>query len=53
MRAVGIGDISGDVLDDRMLCSKYIRLGGAIVHRHVLLDPDQRPLAVGTEGTGR
>ncbi|WP_431357163.1 NAD-glutamate dehydrogenase domain-containing protein [Prescottella soli] len=53
MRPVGIGDMSGHVLDDGMLCSKYIRLVGAFVHRHVLLDPDQRPLAVGAEVTGR
>ncbi|WP_433607745.1 NAD-glutamate dehydrogenase domain-containing protein [Prescottella agglutinans] len=53
VRAVGTGDRSGDVLDDGMLCSKYIRLVGAFVHRRVLLDPDRRPLAVGAEVTGR
>nr|WP_277750149.1 NAD-glutamate dehydrogenase domain-containing protein [Prescottella agglutinans] len=53
MRPLGIGDMSGDLPDGGRLCSKYIRLVGAFRRRPVLLDPDQRPLAVGAEVTGR
>jgi glutamate dehydrogenase len=38
--AVGIGDMSGDVFGNAMLCSEHIRLLGAFDHRHVFLDPD-------------
>ncbi|MFT4199295.1 NAD-glutamate dehydrogenase domain-containing protein [Gordonia sp. (in: high G+C Gram-positive bacteria)] len=37
---VGIGDMSGDVFGNGMLCSEHIRLIGAFDHRHVFLDPD-------------
>ena len=37
---VGIGDMSGDVFGNGMLCSQHIRLVGAFDHRHVFLDPD-------------
>ncbi|WP_430335761.1 hypothetical protein [Rhodococcus sp. ACT016] len=36
-----------------MLCSKYIRLVGVFGHRHVCLNFDSQPLAVGAEVTGR
>ncbi|WP_430334340.1 NAD-glutamate dehydrogenase domain-containing protein [Rhodococcus sp. ACT016] len=41
--AVGIGDMSGDVFGNGMLCSKHIRLVAAFDHRHVFLDPDPDP----------
>ncbi|MFT3899720.1 MAG: NAD-glutamate dehydrogenase [Gordonia sp. (in: high G+C Gram-positive bacteria)] len=37
---VGIGDMSGDVFGNGMLCSDHIRLIGAFDHRHIFLDPD-------------
>ncbi|MDV6271039.1 NAD-glutamate dehydrogenase domain-containing protein [Rhodococcus globerulus] len=36
----GIGDMSGDVFGNGMLCSRHIRLVAAFDHRHVFLDPD-------------
>lgn len=39
----GIGDMSGDVFGNGMLCSKHIRLVAAFDHRHVFLDPDPDP----------
>ncbi len=36
---VGIGDMSGDVFGNGMLCSPHIRLVAAFDHRHVFLDP--------------
>ncbi|MBU3062213.1 NAD-glutamate dehydrogenase [Nocardia sp. NEAU-G5] len=36
----GIGDMSGDVFGNGMLCSKHIRLVAAFDHRHVFLDPE-------------
>ncbi|WP_420879322.1 NAD-glutamate dehydrogenase domain-containing protein [Rhodococcus sp. (in: high G+C Gram-positive bacteria)] len=41
--AVGIGDMSGDVFGNGMLCSRHIRLVAAFDHRHVFLDPDPDP----------
>ncbi|WP_016933157.1 NAD-glutamate dehydrogenase domain-containing protein, partial [Rhodococcus sp. R1101] len=41
--AAGIGDMSGDVFGNGMLCSKHIRLVAAFDHRHVFLDPDPDP----------
>jgi glutamate dehydrogenase len=38
--AVAIGDMSGDVFGNAMLCSEHIRLVGAFNHLHVFLDPD-------------
>ncbi|HEU0189796.1 MAG TPA: NAD-glutamate dehydrogenase [Mycobacterium sp.] len=40
---VGIGDMSGDVFGNGMLCSEHIRLVAAFDHRHVFLDPDPNP----------
>ncbi len=40
---VGIGDMSGDVFGNGMLCSRHIRLLAAFNHRHVFLDPDPDP----------
>lgn len=40
---VGIGDMSGDVFGNGMLCSRHIRLVAAFDHRHVFLDPDPDP----------
>ncbi|HEY3529603.1 MAG TPA: NAD-glutamate dehydrogenase [Nocardioides sp.] len=37
---VGIGDMSGDVFGNGMLCSEHIRLVAAFDHRDVFLDPD-------------
>ncbi|MGH3738974.1 MAG: NAD-glutamate dehydrogenase, partial [Micromonosporaceae bacterium] len=37
--AVGIGDMSGDVFGNGMLCSEHIRLVAAFDHRHVFVDP--------------
>jgi glutamate dehydrogenase len=42
----GIGDMSGDVFGNGMLCSPHIRLVAAFDHRHIFLDPDPDP-AVG------
>jgi glutamate dehydrogenase len=38
--AVGIGDMSGDVFGNGMLCSEHIRLVAAFDHRHIFIDPD-------------
>lgn len=40
---VGIGDMSGDVFGNGMLCSDHIVLVAAFDHRHVFLDPDPDP----------
>jgi glutamate dehydrogenase len=40
---VGIGDMSGDVFGNGMLCSEHIRLVAAFDHRDVFLDPDPDP----------
>ncbi|MGA6205889.1 NAD-glutamate dehydrogenase domain-containing protein [Nocardia testacea] len=39
----GIGDMSGDVFGNGMLCSEHIRLVAAFDHRHIFLDPDPDP----------
>ncbi len=39
----GIGDMSGDVFGNGMLCSKHIGLLAAFDHRHIFLDPDPDP----------
>ena len=41
--AVGIGDMSGDVFGNGMLCSRRIRLVAAFSHLHVFVDPDPDP----------
>ncbi|ABM61807.1 NAD-glutamate dehydrogenase [Halorhodospira halophila] len=40
---VGIGDMSGDVFGNGMLCSEQIRLLAAFDHRHVFIDPEPDP----------
>ncbi|HEX7322776.1 MAG TPA: NAD-glutamate dehydrogenase [Mycobacterium sp.] len=40
---VGIGDMSGDVFGNGMLCSNHIRLVAAFDHRHIFLDPNPDP----------
>ena len=37
---VGIGDMSGDVFGNGMLCSEHTRLVAAFDHRDIFLDPD-------------
>jgi glutamate dehydrogenase len=43
LRAVGIGDMSGDVFGNGMLLSSHLKLVAAFDHRHVFLDPDPDP----------
>ncbi|PRZ44377.1 glutamate dehydrogenase [Antricoccus suffuscus] len=38
--AVGIGDMSGDVFGNGMLCSEQLRLVAAFDHRHIFIDPN-------------
>ncbi len=38
--AAGIGDMSGDVFGNGMLCSEHTRLVAAFDHRDIFLDPD-------------
>lgn len=40
---VGIGDMSGDVFGNGMLCSERIKLLAAFDHRHIFVDPDPEP----------
>src|SRR6476620_3963336 len=42
---VGIGDMSGDVFGNGLLCSKATKLVAAFDHRHIFLDPDPDPAA--------
>ncbi len=42
---VAIGDMSGDVFGNGMLCSEHIRLVAAFNHAHVFLDPNPDPAA--------
>ena len=37
---VGVGDMSGDVFGNGLLCSEHTRLIAAFDHRHVFVDPD-------------
>lgn len=41
--AVGIGDMSGDVFGNGMLCSERTRLVAAFDHRDIFIDPDPDP----------
>jgi glutamate dehydrogenase len=41
--AVGIGDMSGDVFGNGMLCSEHLRLVAAFDHRDIFIDPDPDP----------
>ncbi len=36
---VGVGDMSGDVFGNGMLCSEHTRLVAAFDHRHIFVDP--------------
>ena len=38
--AVGVGDMSGDVFGNGMLCSEHTRLVAAFDHRDIFVDPD-------------
>ncbi|PLX29282.1 MAG: hypothetical protein C0582_05240 [Alphaproteobacteria bacterium] len=40
---VGIGDMSGDVFGNGMLCSDKIRLIAAFNHQHIFIDPNPDP----------
>jgi glutamate dehydrogenase len=42
---VAIGDMSGDVFGNGMLCSEHLRLLAAFNHAHVFLDPNPDPAA--------
>jgi glutamate dehydrogenase len=44
-RAVGIGDMSGDVFGNGVLLSPATRLVAAFDHRHIFIDPDPDPEA--------
>lgn len=43
--AVGIGDMSGDVFGNGLLCSEHTRLVAAFDHRDIFLDPQPDPAA--------
>jgi glutamate dehydrogenase len=43
VRAVGIGDMSGDVFGNGMLQSHCVRLLAAFDHRHIFVDPSPDP----------
>ncbi len=49
LTVAGIGDMSGDVFGNGMLCSRQIRLVAAFDHRHVFIDPDPEPAAAYAE----
>ena len=40
---VGIGDMSGDVFGNGMLCSRALKLVAAFDHRHIFIDPEPDP----------
>ncbi len=42
-RAIGVGDMGGDVFGNGMLLSDQIRLIGAFNHLHIFCDPDPDP----------
>lgn len=42
-RAIGVGDMSGDIFGNGMLESRQIKLIAAFDHRHVFIDPDPDP----------
>jgi len=45
IRAVGCGDMSGDVFGNGMLLSRAIQVVAAFDHRHIFIDPDPDPAA--------
>ena len=40
---VGVGDMSGDVFGNGLLCSKAVKLVAAFDHRDIFIDPDPDP----------
>ncbi|HEU5447373.1 MAG TPA: NAD-glutamate dehydrogenase domain-containing protein, partial [Acidimicrobiia bacterium] len=46
---VGIGDMSGDVFGNGLLCSRSLKLVAAFDHRHIFIDPDPDAAASGAE----
>ncbi|WP_232676175.1 NAD-glutamate dehydrogenase [Nocardioides sp. R-C-SC26] len=46
---IGIGDMSGDVFGNGMLCSEHIRLVAAFDHRDIFIDPEPDAAASFTE----
>src|ERR1044072_3238566 len=46
---VGVGDMSGDVFGNGMLCSRNLKLVAAFDHRHVFIDPDPDPATSAAE----
>ena len=46
---VGVGDMSGDVFGNAMLCSQETRLLAAFDHRHIFVDPSPEPHAAWAE----
>ncbi|HKY77645.1 MAG TPA: NAD-glutamate dehydrogenase, partial [Acidimicrobiia bacterium] len=46
---VGIGDMSGDVFGNGLLCSRALKLVAAFDHRHIFIDPDPDPDKSGAE----
>ena len=42
-RAIGIGDMSGDVFGNGLLLSNKVKLIAAFNHKHIFLDPDPDP----------
>jgi glutamate dehydrogenase len=48
---VGVGDMSGDVFGNGMLCSEHIRLLAAFDHRHIFIDPNPDAATTFTERT--
>src|SRR5258706_2556127 len=40
---VGVGDMSGDVFGNAMLCSQETKLLAAFDHRHIFVDPSPEP----------
>lgn len=42
-RAIGVGDMSGDVFGNGMLLSKHTKLLAAFDHRDIFIDPDPDP----------
>ena len=43
IRIIGIGDMSGDVFGNGLLCSQSAQLVAAFNHRHIFLDPTPDP----------
>lgn len=43
IQVIGIGDMSGDVFGNGLLCSRTLRLVAAFDHRDIFIDPDPDP----------